>query len=76
MLHVCFAAGLRVTELVCLRLDDVQTHPMTSILIRGKGRRERILPLWKETAKVLRAWTAIRLETTLSKCSLTLAVTR
>lgn len=64
MLHVCFAAGLRVTELVCLRLDDVQTHPMASIRIRGKGRRERILPLWKETAKVLRAWTAIRPETT------------
>jgi site-specific recombinase XerD len=64
MLHVCFAAGLRVSELVCLRLDDLQTHPQTSIRIRGKGRRERILPLWKETAKVLRAWTAVRYETT------------
>lgn len=60
MLHVCFAGGLRVSELVCLRLDDVQTHPQMSIRIRGKGRRERILPLWKETAKVLRAWTEVR----------------
>jgi site-specific recombinase XerC len=26
----------------------------------GKGRRERVLPLWKETQFVLRAWLAIR----------------
>ena len=60
MLHVCIAGGLRVSELVCLRVDDVQTHPQTSIRVRGKGRRERVLPLWKETAKVLRAWTELR----------------
>lgn len=64
MLHVCFAAGLRVSELVCLRLDDLQTHPQTTIRIRGKGRRERILPLWKETAKTLRAWTKLRPDAT------------
>jgi integrase/recombinase XerD len=28
--------------------------------VRGKGRRERQLPLWKETAAMLRAWLAIR----------------
>ena len=60
MLHICFAAGLRVSELVCLRLDDLQTHPLTSIHVRGKGRRERVLPLWKETARVLRAWIKVR----------------
>lgn len=60
MLHVCFAAGLRVSELVGLRLDQVQTHPEASIHVCGKGRRERVLPLWKETLKVLRAWLAIR----------------
>ena len=26
----------------------------------GKGRRERVLPLWKETAHALRAWHAVR----------------
>ena len=56
MLHVAFAAGLRVSELVGLRLEDVILRPDASILVRGKGRRERILPLWKETATVLRAW--------------------
>ena len=73
MLHVCFAAGLRVSELIGLRLDDVQTHPQASIRVRGKGRRERVLPLWKETAKVLRAWLALRATEprfgTVSECS-------
>lgn len=60
MLHVCFAGGLRVSELVRLRLDDVQTDPQASIHVRGKGRRERVLPLWKETTKALRAWINVR----------------
>ena len=60
MLHLSFAAGLRVSELIGLRLDDVQTHPQASIHIRGKGRRERVLPLWKETTTALRAWLAVR----------------
>lgn len=60
MLHLSFAAGLRVSELIGLRLDDVQTHPQASIHVRGKGRRERVLPLWKETTTALRAWLAVR----------------
>ncbi len=64
MLHLCFAAGLRVSELIGLRLQDLQTHPDTIIHVCGKGRRERILPLWKETTATLRAWLAVRSETT------------
>ncbi len=60
MLHIAFAAGLRVSELVGLHLHDVTLQPDASILVRGKGRRERALPLWKETATVLRAWLAVR----------------
>ncbi len=60
MLHVAYAAGLRVSELVGLRVDDVTLGSVVSIRIRGKGRKERSLPLWKETASALRAWLAIR----------------
>jgi site-specific recombinase XerD len=31
-------------------------------IVFAKGRRERSLPLWKETAAVLRAWLAVRAE--------------
>lgn len=60
MLHLCFAAALRVSELTGLRLDDLALHPQASVLVRGKGRRERCLPLWKQTAAALRAWLAVR----------------
>src|SRR5450759_4272242 len=60
MLHLCFAGGLRVSELVGLRIEDMMLQPQASVLIHGKGRRERCLPLWKETASALRAWLAVR----------------
>jgi integrase/recombinase XerD len=60
MLHLCFACGLRVSELTALRLDDLTLQPHPSILVHGKGRRERCLPLWKQTATALRAWLAVR----------------
>jgi site-specific recombinase XerD len=60
MLHLCFACGLRVSELVGVRLVDVTLHPHASLVVHGKGRRERCLPLWKVTAAALRAWMAVR----------------
>jgi integrase/recombinase XerD len=60
MLHVCFAAGLRVSELVTLPLTAVTLHPTPTIRVHGKGRRERALPLWKQTADDLRGWMALR----------------
>ena len=60
MLHLTFAAGLRVSELVTLRVDQLDAQTLTSIHVMGKGRRERVLPLWKETANALKAWLAGR----------------
>ena len=60
MLHLCFAAGLRVSELVGVPLQNLSLRRPASILVHGKGRKERSLPLWKETAADLRAWVAVR----------------
>jgi site-specific recombinase XerD len=60
MLHLAFAAGLRVSELVGLQLADAATRGRATIHVQGKGRRERMLPLWKETTSALRAWLAVR----------------
>lgn len=60
MLHLSSTAGLRVSELTGLRIDEVVLQPTPSILVRGKGRKERVLPLLKETADALRAWLSIR----------------
>jgi site-specific recombinase XerD len=60
MLHLTFAAGLRVSELVGLRLDQIDHQGVSTVHIIGKGRRERILPLWKETAAAVKAWLKVR----------------
>ncbi len=60
MLHLCFAAGLRVSELVDLSIESVSLRHPPRIRVCGKGRRERCLPLWKETAADLRAWLSVR----------------
>jgi len=60
MLHLCYAGGLRVSELVGLPLENLTLQPTPSIRVLGKGRKERCLPLWKETAADLRAWLAVR----------------
>jgi site-specific recombinase XerD len=60
MLHVCYAAALRVSELTSLRVDNLTFQPHASVLILGKGRRERCLPLWKTTTAAVRAWLAVR----------------
>jgi integrase/recombinase XerD len=60
MLHLCFAGGLRVSELVGLLLENVSLQRTPSIRVLGKGRKERCLPLWKATTADLRAWLAVR----------------
>ena len=60
MTHLCFAGGLRVSELVGVLLEDVALGRTPSVIVRGKGRKERCLPLWKETARDIRAWLSVR----------------
>jgi len=63
MLHLCFAAGLRVSALVSLPLKALEFYPKPSVRVLGKGRKERTLPLWKDTAVDLRNWLAVRGDT-------------
>jgi integrase/recombinase XerD len=60
MMHLCFSAGLRVSELVGAMLTNLSLQRTPNLLVQGKGRKERSLPLWKETAADLRAWLAVR----------------
>jgi len=55
MLHLCFAGGLRVSELVGVRVVDVRLQPEPNVLVHGKGRRERCIPLWAAAAASRRA---------------------
>ena len=59
MLRLAICNGLRVSELTGLCTTDITLSSKT-IRVQGKGRRERILPLWKATTTALRAWLAVR----------------
>lgn len=60
MLFLAYSGGLRVSELVSLKLDDLDRPGLDSVHVMGKGRRERILPLWKSTKKALTDWLDVR----------------
>jgi integrase/recombinase XerD len=56
MLEVLYATGLRVSELVNLRLCDMNLN-QGSLRIIGKGNRERLVPLGEEAIHLLREFT-------------------
>ncbi|MBY0525104.1 MAG: tyrosine recombinase XerC [Gemmataceae bacterium] len=55
ILETLYSAGLRVSELTGLNLDDVDLDSAT-ITVRGKGKRERLAMLGATAMKVLREW--------------------
>lgn len=64
MLHLAISTGIRVSELVALQLHDLVLHPRPTIAVIGKGRRERVLPLWRETVLALKRWLLVRISVT------------
>jgi len=53
---VLYNTGARVSELVGLRIADVLLDRACALHLHGKGRKERVVPLWKSTAAQLRHW--------------------
>jgi len=56
LLLLAVQTGLRVSELVGLRRQDVELGVGAHVRCRGKGRKERCTPITKTTAGVLRTW--------------------
>jgi integrase/recombinase XerD len=52
MLEVFYAGALRVSEIVSLKLEDVKLD-MGYVLVRGKGDKERIVPLGRSAQDAL-----------------------
>jgi integrase/recombinase XerD len=56
LLTMLYNTGARVSEAIALRRMDVTLSPTRSVRFRGKGRKERQVPLWKTTAASLTDW--------------------
>lgn len=56
MLTVLYNTGARVSELIGIRVADITLATTVSVRLHGKGRKQRTVPLWKETGKEIRQW--------------------
>ena len=60
-LMTCYAAGLRVSEVVHLKVSDIDSTQMILHVRQGKGRKDRIVPLSKTLLEFLRVyWKALQ----------------
>lgn len=55
MIEILYATGLRVSELVTLPISAARGKPEV-LLVRGKGRKERLVPLSGPARTALTAW--------------------
>jgi integrase/recombinase XerD len=53
-----YNTGMRVSEIITLCKYSLRLEASPNIKIRGKGRKERQVPLWKNTVKHLKHWMA------------------
>ncbi|MGR3585378.1 MAG: tyrosine recombinase, partial [Pseudooceanicola nanhaiensis] len=59
LVELLYATGMRVTELVSLPVSAVRGDPRM-LLIRGKGGKERMVPLSAPAREAMTAWLALR----------------
>ncbi len=53
LLLFLYNCGARVSEVTGVLWDDLQLVPPRQVRLHGKGRKERLVPLWRETADAL-----------------------
>ena len=53
LLLFLYNSGARVSEAAGMRWDDLHLTAPRQVRLRGKGKKERILPVWSETASAL-----------------------
>jgi len=56
LLFLAIQTGLRISELIGLNCADITTGPGGHVRCEGKGRKERAVPLTRETDAIIRVW--------------------
>lgn len=56
LLLTLYNTGARVSEIIRVQIKDVDLQRQHAIHLHGKGRKERIVPLWTQTVTELNKW--------------------
>ena len=56
LLAMLYNTGARVSEIIEVRVGDVVLDGVPCVHLHGKGRKQRAIPLWKDTAREIRCW--------------------
>src|ERR1700730_12828383 len=56
LLLTMYNSGARLSEMTCMQRGQVKFDSTTYLQLHGKGRKERVVPLWAKTGRVLRNW--------------------
>ncbi|MFG6432996.1 tyrosine-type recombinase/integrase [Roseateles sp. LYH14W] len=56
LLALLYNSGARVSEIIGVTVADVVIEAAACVHLHGKGRKQRSVPLWKSTVKLVRAW--------------------
>jgi site-specific recombinase XerD len=56
LLLTMYNSGGRLSEMTALKRDQVIFGPTTYLHLKGKGRKEREVPLWPKTSRFLQQW--------------------
>ena len=59
LIEMAYASGLRVSELLALRVEAVRRDPQW-LIVRGKGGKERLAPLNSPAREAIKAWLTVR----------------
>ena len=58
MLTILYDSGARVTEVTKIRVGDIRTEYPATIVLHGKGAKDRIVPLSSKTANLISSYLA------------------
>jgi integrase/recombinase XerD len=56
MLATFYNTGARISEIADARVTDLASDRRQCLRIHGKGRKERVVPLWRSTCRLLSSW--------------------
>ncbi len=60
LLSFMYNTGARVSEVLAVRLEDLSLRYPKQVVLHGKGKKQRVCPLWRETVAALRRLPTVR----------------